>query len=115
MKIINPLFTFGLFLAINGCSSITVIPGTGSLQTAIVNAYKENDAIRLANEKARQICIVQNQKLKVIDLDTVYQGLDPDQKMLNKLAETVLPKSKTSPPYTPKDYTYKATLTFRCV
>lgn len=85
------------------------------MRTVIANASTENDAIKLANDRARRICTLQNQTIKIIDLDTRYLGADAKQKTLIKLAQNMLPKNETSSPYNPKNYTYKATLVFRCI
>lgn len=114
MKIIKHFFILGSLLTLNGCTSTTVIPQIGDLHTVISNASTENEAVKIATDRANRICTIENQKIKMIDLETVYQGNDPDQKALVKLAEHVLPKNKTSGPYTPENYTYKATLTFKC-
>jgi len=85
------------------------------MQTVITNAKTENEAVKIANDRARRICSLQNQTIKIIDLDTMYQGVDSSQQALANLAQRVLPKEKTSSPYIPDGYTYKATLTFKCV
>ena len=115
MKIIKCSFLFGLLFTVSGCTSVTVIPQIGDMRTVITNASTEKEAVDLANKKARRTCALQNQNIKIIDLDTVYQGIDASQKALVTLAKSVLPKDKTSSPYTPEGYTYKATLTFKCV
>jgi hypothetical protein len=115
MKTIKYFLLLGLFFSVNGCTSTTMVPPIGELQTIITNANTEAEAIRIANIQARRACNVYNQTLKIIDLDTVYQGVDPAQKALIKLAENVLPSGKTYKPYTPDGYTYKATITFKCV
>ncbi len=115
MKVIKYSFLLGLLLTTNACTSITIIPPVGDMQTVIANASTEKEAVGIANNRARRTCTVQNQTIKIIDLDTTYQGIDPAQKTLAKLAENILPKDKTSRSYTPDGYTYKATLTFRCI
>jgi hypothetical protein len=92
-----------------------MIPQIGNMQIIITNAKTENEAVKIANDKAHRTCTAQGQKLKIIDLDTVYQGNDPDQKALVNLAKQILPANKTSGLFTPENYTYKATLTFKCL
>ena len=115
MKTIKYLLSLSLFFTINACTSTTIIPQIGDMQTIITNARTEQEAIREANIQARRACNIYDQTLKIIDLDTIYQGADQTQKALIKLAENVLPKNKTSSPYTPEGYTYKATITFKCI
>lgn len=102
-------------LLVASCETTTLIPPIGNMQTVIANASTENEAVKMANARANNICVLQNQKIKIIDLDTSYHGNDPDQKALVNLAKKILPENKTSGPYHPENYTYKATLTFRCI
>lgn len=115
MKIIRYLLSLSLSLVIGGCTSVTTLPPTGEMRTVIANASKENDAVKLASDRAQNICVMQNQKLKIIDLDTTYEGMDASQKALDNLARKVLPNDKTNAAYDQSGYTYKATLTFKCI
>jgi len=115
MKTIKYTIYLVILLTLGACTSTTVIPQMGDMQTVITNAKTENEAVKIANDKARRICAVQNKEIKIIDLDTIYQGNDPNQQALVNLAKRILPDNKTSSPYTPENYTYKATLTFRCM
>ncbi len=105
----------GLLFTINACTSTSIIPQIGDMQTVITNASTEKEAINSASFAAQRICATRHQTLKIIDLDTVYQGADQAQKTLVNLAEKVLTNSKTSSPYTPEGYTYKTTITFKCI
>lgn len=116
MKITKYILPLGLLIALVACTSTTVIPQIGDMQTVIAHAKTENEAVKAANDQANRVCTtLQNQKLKIIDLDTIYQGNDPNQKSLVSLAKKILPENKTSGPFVPENYTYKATLTFRCI
>ena len=115
MKTIKYVLLFSSLFMITACTSSTIVPAIGDMQTVITNASTEKEAVREANLRARRICNIRNQTINIIDLDTIYQGADPAQKALTKIAENVLPKNKTSSPYTPEGYTYKATITFKCI
>lgn len=115
MKTIKYIFCLGVFFVLGACTSTTLISQSGGMQTVIANAKNANDAVKVANNKASRICAVEGAKLKIIDLDTIYQGNDPNQQSLVDLAKQILPASKTEGPYIPAKHTYKATLTFRCI
>jgi len=115
MKINKHLYIFGLSLAISACTSVTIIPASGDQRTIISNASTGEKAVKIASYKADRICSVEGRRLKITEVDTIYQGVDKKQKEIIKSAKTILPKSKTARKYLPAAYTYKATLTFRCV
>ncbi|GEM_PF-6955587 len=104
----------GLLSIVAACTPISVVPHTGGMFTVIVTAASEKRTNELAMAKAQSICGEQNAKVRVIDKETIYQGIDASQQKLVKLAHDILPESKTAGPYTPADHEYKTTLTFKC-
>jgi len=115
MKKISCLFPIILLLTTSACTTVTIIPEDKDTQTIITNAATENESIKIANYHARSICTLKGKKIKITELDTIYQGDNKKQKELIELAKTILPKNKTSGDYTPEDYTYKAKLSFKCI
>jgi hypothetical protein len=103
-----------LLSTVTACTSTSVIPHAGGMFTVISTSSTEAKADKLSLRKAEGICEQQNVKPKVIDLETVYLGIDAAQQKLAKLANKLLPPSKASGPYTPIDHEYKSTLTFKC-
>jgi hypothetical protein len=66
-----------------------MIQQIGNMQTIITNDKTENEAVKIANNIVHSTYITQGQKLKIIDLDTIYQGNDTDQKALVNLAKQI--------------------------
>jgi hypothetical protein len=116
MKIIAIRFVsvIGLLSIVAACTPTSVIPHTGGMFTVIATAASEKMADELVTSKAQGICGEQNAKVKVIDKETIYQGIDVSQQKLVKLAHDILPESKTAGSYTPANHEYKTTLTFKC-
>ncbi|MBU0744487.1 MAG: YgdI/YgdR family lipoprotein [Gammaproteobacteria bacterium] len=115
MKIIKLAFAVCFLFLLNGCSSNTVIPNSGNIQTIITNADTDNNAVEIANKQARRICTLQGKEIKIIYLDTRYQGINDDQKALVEQAKQILPENKTHGAFTPENYIYKANLMFKCI
>ena len=104
-----------LSLVVTACASVNVVNEARNRQTVIAYAKTSNEAVKIATHKAERICIAEEKSLKIIELDSVYQGADEKQRELIKFANTILPKNKTSKPYVPLDHTYKATVTLSCI
>ena len=115
MKLIKYTLILWTLCTISAYTSVTVIPQTGDMFTVIANGNSETKAAKTATDKAGRICELQSQSLKILDSETAYQGVNTDQQKLIKLAKDILPSGKTAGAYTPSDYDYKSTLTFRCI
>lgn len=103
-----------VLLAITACTSVTLLPPKGNELTVIANANSENGATKIATDKATRICLLQNKKIKILDIKNKYQGANKNEKELIKFAKTLLPASKTSGSHVPTKYQHKTILTFKC-
>lgn len=103
-----------IILINTGCSTTMTSEQGSNIFTVTATAVTNNEANAYALTKASHVCDQQDTDVKILDLDTQYQGIDRQQQALAKLANSVLPGSKSSPPFFPADRTYKTTLTFKC-
>ncbi len=109
------LIILSLSLVITACSSTYVIPNSDNTRTIFAHSSTNNEAAKIAVHKAARICTAEEKSLKMIELDSKYQGMNRKQMELVRLAKTVLPRNKTDKPYMPADHMYQATVKFRCV
>jgi hypothetical protein len=113
-EIIKIVLMVGVLLGIVSCATIYVVPYVDNKYTVTAFAENEIRANQIVANEAQKICERQNAQVKAIDHKCIYQGINSDQQELVDFAYDVLPKSKTSGQYIPKDHTYRSTLIFKC-
>jgi hypothetical protein len=104
-----------LGLLLGACSpKIIVMQNDPGLYTLTTSSAKEKTAMKMLVMKSMNICDKQNLSVGVINMETIYQGLDDNQQKIVNLADEILPSSKTSGPYVQSGQLYQAKLKFRC-
>ncbi|MCL5260138.1 MAG: hypothetical protein M1561_00425 [Gammaproteobacteria bacterium] len=115
MKFIIKILSIATLAAmLTCCTTTTIVPQVGNMYIISAMSTTEAGAANAVIKKAKGMCESEKGNVKVIDQDTIYQGVDVSQQALINLANKVLPSNKTEPPSLPPDHAYKSTLTFKC-
>lgn len=109
-----------LLLVIIGCSSSSSYIATdkdnddGDVFTIFTHGAKQQQVDVLALNKAKDVCLRKRAQVKITSYQSVYNGLNAEQRELVKSAGCLLSKDKISGSYIPEKYKYRSIIKFTC-
>ncbi|MFA6409481.1 MAG: hypothetical protein WCW01_04835 [Gammaproteobacteria bacterium] len=125
LKKLSLIISISILIA--GCANnATLLPHGNNKYTVVALSYSEDDAMKSAMNKANQVCSEKMLSVDVTKQNSVYQGVDKNQKAVMGIAGDVLNaisynKSNNSSGFYPGSSRpessrddYKVTLDFTC-
>ena len=107
-----------LLLTSIGCSSTYVVTDKDLDDSNVFKVFahsgSQQQADVLALDRAKDVCMRKMAKVKIVSYQSVYSGLNAEQRELVKSAGCLLPESKIAGPYIPEKYKYRSIIKFTC-
>lgn len=108
-----------LLALIIGCSSSSYVltdrvDDDSDVFTVFAHSESQQKADVLALNRAKDACMRKRATVKIASYQSVYSGLNTEQRELVRSAGCLLPKGKISGSYMPEEYKYRSIIKFTC-
>lgn len=106
-------------LMLIGCSSSSYVitdrvDDDSDVLTVFAHSESQQKADVLALNRAKDVCMRKMATVKIASYQSVYNGLNAEQRELVRSAGCLLPKGKISGSYVPEEYKYRSVIKFTC-